>query len=149
MIAAGLGTKVYYGSHGGFGTHAGQAGRHRNLLRQLGDALASFVDGLKTDGLLDKVVLMTFSEFGRRVAQNASGGTDHGTAAPMFLVGSRIRPGIHSDHPSLEPDHLDRGHLKWTTEFRSVYAAILTDWLAADAERILGGGFGRRLKLLR
>jgi len=149
MIAAGLDTRVYYVSQGGFDTHAGQAGRHRNLLRQLGDALASFVGGLKTDGLLDKVILLTFSEFGRRVAQNASGGTDHGTAAPMFLVGSRIRPGIHADHPSLEPDHLDRGDLKWTTDFRSVYAAILTDWLAADAERILGGGFGRRLKLLR
>ena len=148
MIKAGLKTKVFYVSQGGYDTHAGQANRHRNLIAQLTQAIAAFVTDLKADGLLDKVVLMTFSEFGRRVAQNASGGTDHGAAAPLFVVGSQVRPGVHGQHPSLEPDRLDRGDLKWTTDFRGVYAGILNGWLKADADKILGGTF-KGLKLIR
>ncbi len=146
MIAAGLDTKVYYVSMGGFDTHAGQAGRHQNLHRQLGEALAEFTTGLKDDGLLDKVLLMTFSEFGRRVAENASQGTDHGAAAPLFVIGSKIRPGIHGRHPSLEPGKLDRGDLQWHTDFRSIYTSVLKDWLRADAPKILGGKF-KKLQL--
>ncbi len=141
MIAAGLETKVYYVSMGGFDTHAGQAGKHQNLLKQLGDALAAFVSELKADGLLNRVTVMTFSEFGRRVAENGSQGTDHGAAAPLFIVGNRIKAGVHGKLPSLEPDKLDRGDLAWHTDFRSVYAAVLSDWLRADARRILGGNF--------
>ncbi len=148
MIASGLETRVYYVSQGGFDTHAGQSGRHANLLRQFSDALAGFVNDLKRDGLLDKVVVMTFSEFGRRVVENASGGTDHGAAAPLFIAGSRIKPGVHSSHPSLEPDKLDRGDLAWNTDFRSVYSGILSGWMKADAAKILGGDFGG-LKLIR
>ena len=148
MIKAGLKTKVFYVSQGGYDTHAGQANRHRNLIAQLTQAIAAFVKDLKSDGLLDKVVLMTFSEFGRRVAQNASGGTDHGAAAPLFVVGSQVRPGVHGKHPSLEPERLDRGDLKWTTDFRGVYAGILNGWLKADADKILGGTF-KGLKLIR
>ncbi len=141
MIAAGLDTKVYYVSMGGFDTHAGQVGRHQNLLRQLGTALAEFTTGLKEDGLLDRVLLMTFSEFGRRVAENASQGTDHGAAAPLFVIGGNIRPGLHGRHPSLEPAKLDRGDLKWHTDFRSIYTSVLKDWLRADATKILGSKF--------
>lgn len=141
MIASGLDTKVYYVSMTGFDTHAGQTGRHQALMEQLGDAVNEFVEGLKEDGLLDRVLLMTFSEFGRRVNENASQGTDHGTAAPLFVVGGSIRPGVHGAHPSLEPDKLDNGDLKWQTDFRCVYSAILGNWLQADAKRILGGEF--------
>lgn len=148
MIASGLDTRVYYVSQGGFDTHAGQIGRHANLMQQFSDGLAGFVNDLKRDGLLDKVVVMTFSEFGRRVTENASGGTDHGAAAPLIIAGSQIEPGIHSPHPSLEPDKLDRGDLAWNTDFRSVYAGILSGWMKADAGKILGGDFGG-LKLIR
>ncbi len=141
MIAAGLETKVYYVSMGGFDTHAGQAGRHQNLLKQLGDALAAFFSELKEGGLLNRVTLLAFSEFGRRVAENGSQGTDHGAAGPLFIAGNRIKAGIHGKLPSLEPDKLDRGDLAWHTDFRSVYAAVLSDWLRADARRILGGDF--------
>jgi len=142
MIAAGLPTRVYYVSLGGFDTHANQTGRHGQLLKQLGDAMSDFVKDLKSDGLLDRVLVMTFSEFGRRVAENASGGTDHGAAAPMFIAGSRVKPGLLTPHPSLEPDQLDRGDLKWKSDFRSVYADVLGKWMKVDAEQILGGRFG-------
>jgi uncharacterized protein (DUF1501 family) len=89
---------------------------------------------------------MVFSEFGRRVAQNASGGTDHGAAAPMFLMGTRIRPGVIGDHPSLSD--LDQGDLKHGIDFRSVYAGLLGDWLQSDPDPVLGGTF-RRARLLR
>ncbi|MCG8404221.1 MAG: DUF1501 domain-containing protein [Phycisphaerales bacterium] len=148
MIAAGLETKVYYVSMGGFDTHAGQTGRHQNLLQQLGEALTGFVEELKEDGLLDRVTLMTFSEFGRRVSENGSQGTDHGAAAPLFVLGNRIRPGCQGDHPSLEPEQLDGGDLKWHTDFRSVYAAVLSDWLKADTGKILGGRF-KKLNLFK
>lgn len=148
MIAADLDTKVYYVSMGGFDTHAGQAGRHGGLMAQLGAALTQFFDELKEDRLLDRVVLMTFSEFGRRAAENASQGTDHGVAAPLFVAGSAIRPGIHGKHPSLDPEKLDQGDLKWNTDFRSIYTSILNDWLKADAKKILGAKF-EKLGLFR
>lgn len=139
MIAAGLETRVYYVSMGGFDTHAGQAGRHQNLMQQLGEALNEFTQSLKQDGLLDRVTIMTFSEFGRRVAENGSQGTDHGAAAPLFVIGNQLKAGIHGEHPSLEPDMLDAGDLKWKVDFRSVYAAVLEDWMKAPSSRILGG----------
>ena len=141
MIAADLDTRVYYVSMGGFDTHAGQANRHAALMNQLGAALTQFFDELKRDRLLDRVVLMTFSEFGRRAAENGSQGTDHGVAAPLFIAGSAIRPGIHGEHPSLDPDKLDQGDLKWNKDFRSIYTSVLTDWLKADAKKILGAKF--------
>ena len=113
----------------------------KQLMKELGEALSNFVAELKSQSLLDKVILMTFSEFGRRVAENGSQGTDHGAAAPLFLVGSNIRPGLHGAHPSLEKESLDQGDLKSHTDFRSIYADILTHWLKADARRILGGDF--------
>ncbi|HMN96154.1 MAG TPA: DUF1501 domain-containing protein [Phycisphaerales bacterium] len=139
MIRDGLSTRVYYVSLGGFDTHAGQVGAHANLLRQLGDSLRAFQRDLAAQGNDGRVLTMVFSEFGRRVRQNASQGTDHGTAAPMFLVGPMVRPGVQGRHPSLVD--LDQGDLRHTIDFRSVYAAILGGWMKAPAARVLGGTF--------
>jgi uncharacterized protein (DUF1501 family) len=94
------------------------------------------MNGLTLD---TRVLTVTFSEFGRRVSQNASGGTDHGTAAPMFICGPMIRPGVIGDHPSLTD--LDQGDLKYKIDFRSVYAGVLEQWLQADSKKVLGGTF--------
>jgi uncharacterized protein (DUF1501 family) len=145
MIRAGLSTRVYYVSLGGFDTHANQAGQHANLLRQVGNALNAFHKDLKAQGNAGRVLTMAFSEFGRRVAQNGSGGTDHGTAAPMYLVGDMVRPGLLGDHPPL--DDLDEGDLRFTVDFRSVYAAILEDWMGADSAAVLGAKH-RKAKVL-
>ncbi len=139
MIRAGLKTRIYYAALGGFDTHAGQGGaqgRHANLLNQYADAIKAFYDDLKAQDNESRVLTMTFSEFGRRVAQNGSGGTDHGAAAPMFLAGPMARPGVIGKHPSLTD--LDSGDLKYKIDFRSVYAAILKDWLGGDADAALG-----------
>jgi uncharacterized protein (DUF1501 family) len=146
MIRDGLKTRVYYVTLGGFDTHAGQERSHANLLRQVAQSLQAFQRDLAAQGHQDRVVTMVFSEFGRRVAQNASGGTDHGAAAPMFLMGTRIRPGVIGNHPSLSD--LDQGDLKHGIDFRSVYAGLLGDWLQSDPDPVLGGTF-RRARLLR
>ncbi len=146
MITADLPTRIYYVSMGGFDTHSGQEGRHRTLMTQLGNALKDFLDDLEQHKLLDRVLVLTFSEFGRRVRENASGGTDHGEAAPMFLAGSKVRGGVHGDLPSL--DNLHRGDLPFQTDFRRVYATVLKDWLKVKPEAALGGNF-QPLKLLR
>ena len=136
MIRADLPTRVYYASLGGFDTHANQLSSHANLMRQLGDALNTFQKDLVKQGNSGKVVTMVFSEFGRRVAQNGSGGTDHGTAAPMFLLGDNVQNGLLGKHPSLT--HLDQGDLKFNTDFREVYTSVLEDWMGANAQAILG-----------
>lgn len=142
MIRADLPTRVYYVSFGGFDTHAGQGGAqgsHANLLRQFGDALKAFYADLKAQENDRRVLTMCFSEFGRRAAQNASGGTDHGTAAPMFLAGPMVRPGLIGNHPSLTD--LDNGDLKHGLDFRSVYAGILKDWMQTEPEKVLDRSF--------
>ena len=142
MIRAGLKTRVYYATLGGFDTHAGQGaeqGRHAQLLRELGDASRAFYNDLKAQENQGRVMTMCFSEFGRRVGQNASGGTDHGTAAPLMLMGPMVRPGVFADHPSLTD--LDEGDLKFGTDFRSVYAEVLGSWLGGDAKAVLEGTF--------
>jgi len=139
MIAGGLPTRVYYASQGGFDTHAGQVNAHDRLMGQLNDAIAAFVADLKQQGNFNRVVLMTFSEFGRRVAENANGGTDHGVAAPMFVIGGALRPGLFGKHPSLSD--LDHGDLKFNIDFRSVYGTILDSWLKAPSETVLGRKF--------
>ncbi len=141
MIAAEMPTRVYYVSLGGFDTHSNQPGRHQQLMQQLGNGLKQFVAALKSSGHYERTLIMTFSEFGRRVAQNASNGTDHGAAAPLFMAGAAIKPGLHGKPPSLE--RLDNGDLIFTTDFRSVYASVLADWFKADANKILGGEFER------
>jgi uncharacterized protein (DUF1501 family) len=139
MIAGGLPTRVYYASQGGFDTHAGQLGTHDRLMTELNDALSAFVADLKQQGNFDRVLLMTFSEFGRRVAENANGGTDHGAAAPMFVLGGAVKAGLFGKYPSLSD--LDHGDLKFNTDFRSVYGTILDRWLKAPSELVLGHKF--------
>lgn len=146
LIHGGLQTRVYYVSFGGFDTHNGQSGRYANLMRQLDAALGAFANDIKAQGYGDKVLLMGFSEFGRRVAENASAGTDHGVAGPMFLVGDRVKGGVHGKTPSLTD--LDRGDLKMQVDFRQVYAEVLEDWMGVDARAVLGQGF-QKLSLLR
>ncbi len=138
MIRAGLETRVYYVTLGGFDTHRGQGGvngSHSNLMNQVGSSLRAFYNDLQAQGNDGRVMTMMFSEFGRRVGQNASNGTDHGTAAPMFLMGPMVNPGLHSRYPSLTD--LDQGDLKHTIDFRTVYAAALENWLGADAKKVL------------
>ena len=139
MVRAELPTRVYYASLGGFDTHANQVGSHANLMRQLGDSLLAFQDDLAKQGNTGKVTTMVFSEFGRRVAQNGSSGTDHGTAAPMFVIGEHVTPGLIGEHPSLTK--LDQGDLMFSTDFREVYTSVLSDWMGADAKDILGKNF--------
>jgi uncharacterized protein (DUF1501 family) len=139
MINGGLPTRVYYASLGSFDTHAAQRGTHDRLLQTLADAVAAFWADLAAQGNDDRVLVMTFSEFGRRVEQNASAGTDHGAAAPMFLFGRGVKPGIANAHPSLTD--LDKGDLKHSIDFRSVYTAILEQWLTTPAAPIIGKGF--------
>jgi uncharacterized protein (DUF1501 family) len=139
MIAGGLPTRVYYASQGGFDTHAGQLGAHDRLMTEFNAALSAFVADVKEQGNFDRVLLMTFSEFGRRVAENANGGTDHGAAAPMFALGGAVKAGLFGKYPSLSD--LDHGDLKFNTDFRSVYGTILDRWLKAPSELVLGRKF--------
>ena len=137
MIAANLPTRVYYVSLGGFDTHANQPGRHDRLLAEYARGVRAFWDDLRRLGHAERTLMMSFSEFGRRVAQNGSNGTDHGAAAPMFLFGPSVKPGVLGTHPSLTD--LDNGDLKFTADFRAVYATVLQDWLKEDPTPILGG----------
>jgi uncharacterized protein (DUF1501 family) len=139
MIRGELPTRVYYVQLGGFDTHANQNGRHDNLMQQLAQGVSALMADLKEQKLAERVMVMTFSEFGRRVAQNASGGTDHGAAAPMFLFGQRLTQGVVGKHPSLTD--LDSGDLKFAVDFRSVYASLLQDWLDTPSKPILGKQF--------
>jgi uncharacterized protein (DUF1501 family) len=141
LIGGGMPTRIYYVSQGGYDTHNSQAGTHQRLLGELGGAVRAFCDDLKTQGNGDRVLLMTFSEFGRRVQQNASAGTDHGAAAPLFLIGHSVKAGFAGISPSLAPDDLFRGDLKFTTDFRSVYATVLERWLQVKSQPILGRSF--------
>jgi uncharacterized protein (DUF1501 family) len=139
LIDAGLATRVYYVALDGFDTHSDQGDAHAGLLSQLGGALAAFAEDLAAHMQLERVLTLVFSEFGRRVEENASRGTDHGAAAPLFLVGSRVQPGLVGKHPRL--DDLDDGDVKFHTDFRTIYAAVLEKWLGWPAAPILGDAY--------
>lgn len=139
LIDGGLGARLFYTSIDGFDTHAAQALAHANLLRTLSDAVSAFYRDVAGRGHRDRVLIMTFSEFGRRVRENGSRGTDHGAAAPMFLVGGRVRSGLIGAHPSLSD--IDAGNLRHHTDFRQVYAAILDRWLGIPSRQVLGQDF--------
>jgi uncharacterized protein (DUF1501 family) len=139
LIAGGLPTRVYYASQGGYDTHAGQGNTHKRLLNELAVSLGAFCNDLKAKGIFDRVLVMTFSEFGRRVNENANGGTDHGTAAPMFVCGGRVKPGLYGKQPPL--NRLDTGDLLYNVDFRSVYSTILSNWMKASAAQVLGRDF--------
>lgn len=143
IIAGGIGTQILYITIGGFDTHAEQNTarvNHPMLLETVDKGLDAFYQDISQMGVADNILMMTFSEFGRRVRENGSLGTDHGTAAPMLILGNRVRGGLHGEHPSLTKLD-DNGDLIYTVDFRSVYATILEDWLSADSQAILGKKF--------
>jgi len=144
LIRADLGIRVFYTElggeePGGFDTHANQAANHGALLHQLSESVRAFVADLQRDKLLDRVLLMTFSEFGRTVRENGRRGTDHGSAAPMFLVGGKLKGGLVGPHPSLA--QLEGGGVKHHTDFRRVYATLLDRWLGWPSQPVLGGDY--------
>jgi len=141
LIGGGLPTRIFYVSQGGYDTHTNQPGTHDRLLRELGDSVKAFMDDMKAQGNLERVLLMTFSEFGRRVSENASGGTDHGAGSLMFMAGSKVKPGLLGTYPSLAPGDLLNGDLKYHVDFRSVYAGVLEAWLKTSSAPILGRRF--------
>ncbi len=137
LIAGGMATRVFYVSQGGYDTHTNQAPAQGRLLKDLGDSMQAFVTDLRNQANLSRVLLMTFSEFGRRVAENANGGTDHGAAAPLFVLGEKLKAGLLGTYPSLAPGDLFQGDLKYTVDFRSVYATILEKWLQTPSVPVL------------
>ncbi|MGH7975066.1 MAG: DUF1501 domain-containing protein, partial [Limisphaerales bacterium] len=141
LIGGGLPTRIYYVSQGGYDTHANQVATQNRLLKDLGDSTKAFVDDLKAQGNMQRVLVMTFSEFGRRVTENANGGTDHGAAAPMFIVGNKVKAGLLGKYPSLAPQDLFEGDIKYNVDFRNVYAGVLESWLKTKSTPILGRQF--------
>ena len=125
--------------HGSFDTHVNQKQTQDRLLGELSNALAAFYDDLGAHGNDKNVLTMTFSEFGRRVGENASRGTDHGEASPLFLIGGGVKGGVYGAHPDL--NQLNMGNLAFTTDFRSVYATVLEKWLGRPSAPILSGSF--------
>lgn len=144
LIRADIGIRIFFaelggGGIGGFDNHANQRGNHCALLHQLSESVAAFVNDLKCDKLLDRVLLMTFSEFGRTVKENGRRGTGHGAAAPIFLAGGRLKGGLVGGHPSLTD--LDSGAPKVHTDFRRIYATVLERWLGFKSRPVLGQQF--------
>ena len=138
-MSSGLKTAIYYLQLNGFDTHSQQSDAHEGLLRQLGDSVKAFLDDVGQMKKSDAVTVMAFSEFGRRVEENASEGTDHGTAGPMFLAGNSVKSGLVGELPSLQK--LKDGDLQYHTDFRQVYAAVIEDWFQCGSRNILKGDF--------
>jgi len=140
LIDAGLSTQIYYVSLNGFDTHSNQLAAHGTLLSEFAGAIDAFMKDMQQRGHADRVIVLGFSEFGRRVQENASQGTDHGTAGPVFLAGGKVKSGVIGDHPRL--DDLDsEGDVKFHTDFRRIYASLLDRWLACDSNKVLGAKF--------
>lgn len=146
LIEADFGARVYYVALDGFDTHAEQKRMHSELLAKVAGAVSEFFATLKQSENDSRVMLMTYSEFGRRVQENGSG-TDHGAGSNMFLVGPGVKGGLIGDHPSLKSEDLTDGDLKHHTDFRRVYATLLDEWLGCDSRRVLGEAF-EHVKLL-
>jgi uncharacterized protein (DUF1501 family) len=146
LIKCGSAARVFYTSHSGYDTHAAQLYTHSELLNTLSEALKAFLNDLKSDHLDDRVVVLAFSEFGRRVKENDSQGTDHGAAAPVFLAGAKTAGGIVGATPDLSD--LDNGDVKMNIDLRSIYTALLDDWLDVDSSKVLANSFPKA-KVLR
>jgi uncharacterized protein (DUF1501 family) len=140
VITAGLDIPLIKLELDGFDTHIQQAVSHHKLLQQLAESVAALRSALMEQGAWDRTLVMTYSEFGRRVAENGSGGTDHGTAAPHLLWGGQVKGGIYGQAPSLT--NLDAGDLRFTTDYRSLYQTVARDWFGKVGYALPGGGFG-------
>jgi uncharacterized protein (DUF1501 family) len=147
-----IGTKIFYVTTGGFDTHSGQNvnggnGTYFNLMATLNDGLTAFYNDLSNQGLLGDTLILTFSEFGRRITENGSTGTDHGAASVMMAMGGRVNGGLYGTAPNLNPDPANPtlensgGDVHFETDFRSVYAQVIEQWLGADSRAILGADF--------
>ena len=147
LIESDFGSRVYYTSLDGFDTHQGQEYTHQNLLRRLSEALARFQADLAERKLDDRVVVLVFSEFGRRVAENGSKGTDHGAAAPVLVLGSPVEGGLLGKAPDLAD--LDEGDIRHTLDFRHLYASVLGGWLRVDPASVLGRDVDASARLFR
>jgi uncharacterized protein (DUF1501 family) len=141
MLAADVGTRVFYVQLGGFDTHANEKPAQAGLLSQLADTLNAFQADLEAHGRADSVMTMMFSEFGRRVKENGSAGTDHGAAGPMFVLGKGVKGGLYGDHPDLK--NLDEGDLAYKVDFRSVYATVIDGWLGGSSKDVLGNNYDK------
>ena len=142
LIVTGTGVKVLHVTLGGFDTHYTELNRHDALMAYLDSAITAFHDDLTAYGMADRVMIATWSEFGRRPRENASGGTDHGTASPIFLIGDGVKGGLYGETPNLAK--LDQlGNLAYSVDFRAVYQEILASHLGVDAKEILGQSFDR------
>lgn len=139
IVGSNLGTKVLYVSHGSFDTHVNQTATQNNLLEQFSNAISAFYDDLAAHGNDRRVLTLTFSEFGRRIAENAARGTDHGEASPLFLIGGGVKGGLYGTTPDLADTNM--GNLRYTTDFRSVYATVLERWLGRPSKTVLNGSF--------
>jgi len=150
-IAKGIGTRVYWVQTGGFDLHSGLGnaggGAYATLMSTLGDGVLAFYNDLKNQGLLDSTLILQFSEFGRRITENGSAGTDHGAAAIMLAIGGNVNGGLYGTAASLDPAggnptlENSGGDVHYETDFRSVYAQVLDNWLGVDSTTILGGDF--------
>jgi uncharacterized protein (DUF1501 family) len=147
LVEAGVPTRAYSVSLGGFDTHADERGTQQRLLGELDGALTPFVQRMRKSDRGRQVVVLVYSEFGRRVHANGSDGTDHGTAGPLFVIGDRVKGGFFGEQPSLTD--LDNGDLKATTDFRDVYGTVLRDVLGTDAGKVLDGYDGQVAGLLK
>ena len=147
-----IGTRVFYVTTGGFDTHSAQNvnatnGAYYNLMATMNDGLLAFYNDLKAQGLLDDTLVLSFSEFGRRITENGSGGTDHGSASVMMAMGGKVNGGLYGTAPNLSTDPANptlensAGDVKFETDFRSVYAQVLDGWLGTDSTKLLGGNF--------
>ncbi|OWU66222.1 MAG: hypothetical protein CBB60_000610 [Armatimonadetes bacterium Cent15-Ar3] len=139
LIGASPATRVVYFSAGGFDTHARQIDAHGKLMENFSNAVTAFQSEMEAIGKADKVIVLVFSEFGRRVNENASQGTDHGAASSMFVIGSKVKGGVYGGSPNLTD--LQDGDLKYKIDFREVYAAALDNWMGGDSEIVLGQKF--------
>jgi uncharacterized protein (DUF1501 family) len=138
---AGLGTRILYTAQGGYDTHANQGPNHPKLLGELSTAIKAFFDDLTEHGAADEVVMLVFTEFGRRIKDNGSG-TDHGSGGGAFLIGEQVKGGLYAEYPSLDPSQWLNGEdLRPTIDFRGIYATVLEQWLGRDATPIVGGDY--------
>ena len=138
---SGLGTRIFYTNHGGYDTHANEMPAHPKLISDLSGAISDFMDDLEEHEAADDIVILVFTEFGRRMRDNGSG-TDHGSGGGAFIFGKNVKGGLYSEYPSLDPANWEHGEdLQHTIDFRGIYGTVLEQWLQLEAKPIVKGGF--------